>query len=124
MRRLFRYLALGTIPTFFDVLVLNVLHGYLRVPLLVAANLGFVTAVIVGYFVHSRWSFGYDTTGRELTKLGAMFAVRLAGLLVTNVVMYVLALRLGIHYNLAKVVAMILSISWSYWMLSTRVFKK
>lgn len=109
---LVRYVITGGTTFMLDILLLVLLHGYLNVNLVIATSVAYWTAIAFNFFVNRQWTFGATDTHivkhltAYLTLLGAnyLFTVAFVGI----------ASALGMHYTIAKVLAVILQTSWTY----------
>lgn len=111
MGKLVRFAIVGAIGTTLDYLVLNFTHLALGVGLYWALTLGFAVGAIHNYILNSVWSFRQPLS---LTKLGQFLCVALIGLLFNNGIVFFMTELWGIHYNLAKLVALGIVFFWNY----------
>ncbi len=108
-----KYGLVGVISTSLDLGVLNalVLLGHLNVYL--AAPLGFTVGLINGYFLNRRWTFRYKGSNHATTF--AQFAlVSTIGLLLNNALLYLFIERVGLNYNIAKLIAVVIIFFWNF----------
>ncbi len=114
MDQLVRYGIVGAVNATADYVVLNVCLLLFGVSLFWATFFGFVVGGILGYFLHSRWTFKYDTSGKETKKLAHFLFIAFVGLTLTEVIVHLLTNRFGLYYNYSKAVALIIAVSWAY----------
>ncbi len=120
---LVRYISVGSLLALTDFVLFGVLN-YLHVNIYLAALLDFVVGMIIGYLLHSRFTFRYDTTGKQIQKFSQLIVVGLGGLIITWLILYWVADGMGIHPALAKFIAMCLSFIWAYSMNRWWVFRR
>ena len=109
-----RYGLVGVGNVALDYAVLNLFFLGLHVPLSVAVFAGFLAANSMSYFLHSRWTFRYDTSGKEAQKVSHFFLVGAISLIITEGTVHLLTYHFGLYYNIAKAVAVVLSALWAY----------
>jgi len=121
---LVRYVLVGMSNVALDYAVLNLGVLALRLSVPLSVFLGFLAANSLSYYLHSRWTFAYDTSGKEAQKLSHFFLVGAVSLGLTEGIVRLGTVGLGINYNLAKAAAVVVSAAWAY--LATRfwVFRK
>lgn len=84
------------------------LHKYL------ANSLGFTAATISNYFLNKFWTFksvGHDALFLEFSKF---FGIALAGLLINNLILFLLHEKLKFNFYLAKVFAIAIVAIWNF----------
>lgn len=73
--QLVRYAITGGLASVFHLGLYWTLAELARVPALIANLIGYVAAVIVGYIVHSRWSFRGHGRRDNLARTGGRFVI-------------------------------------------------
>lgn len=84
------------------------LHKYL------ANSCGFMVATVSNYLLNKFWTFhvpGRDTMFLEFSKF---FGIALAGLLINNLILYVIHEKMGLNFYLAKVFAIGIVAIWNF----------
>jgi len=124
IKELIRYgISGGTVLTV-DYALLNFSYLVLKFPILLATFVSFVAAALLGYTMHSRVSFQYDTKGKDSKKLPQFVLLYATGLGITELMMYVLTVSWHLHYNLAKAFAVIVVTAIQYSAMKWVIFKK
>lgn len=113
-KQIIRYIIVGCINAAVDFTLLNFSIIILHFSLFWATFLGFIGGSLTGYFLHSRWTFAYNAQGRELPKLLQLLGVGAVGLALTEVIVHILTLQFGVHYNYAKLAAIAVSVAWAF----------
>lgn len=106
-----RFATVGAIGTILDYSVLNFTHLALDLSLYWALTLGFATGAVNNYILNSMWSFQQRLSW---IKLGQFLAVALIGLVLNNGIVYLLTELGSWHYNLSKLVALMIVFFWNY----------
>ncbi len=122
--QLVRYSLVGIFSISVDYFVLNILYLGLHFTLFWSVLLGFTTSVIVGYILHSRWTFRYNTSGREFSKISHYLFVTFIALGITEFIIHLATINFGIHYNISKTIALIFAILFTYFSSKYWVFYK
>src|SRR4051812_16169064 len=112
--QMLRFVAFGTLNTGADYAVLNALYLYGHVSLFWSVFWGFLVGSLFGYFLHSRYTFRFNTENREFSKLTHFLIVYIANLGLTELWIYLLTTDWGWHYNFAKLVSTVITITVSY----------
>jgi putative flippase GtrA len=119
-RRLVRFGLVGVVNTAVDLAVFATLFYGLAVPLLVANSLGYLMGLANSYLLNSRWTFN-DRAGSGSASRPILYALlNLGGLLIGNLVVWLLALALPVW--LAKLGAVAATFAWNYWSSDRLVF--
>lgn len=110
----FRFLFFGIINAGVDYIVLNTLYTLFGISLFWSVFWGFIAGGIVGYFLHSRFTFRYNTKGKNLQKLLQYLTLCIVNLALTEIVIQNLTFYIGLHYNISKLITLILIASISF----------
>jgi putative flippase GtrA len=121
---LFRYGISGSTVLATDYAILNFAYLVLRLPLLFATFLGFVGAALLGYRMHSTFTFKFDTRGKHIKKLPVFVALYAVGLGITELIMYVGTVSWHLHHNLAKAMAVVVVTAIQYSAMKWVIFRK
>jgi putative flippase GtrA len=124
VKEIVRYGISGSIVLAVDFLLLNFSYLVLRLPLLLAVFISFVAAALVGYRMHSRFSFQFDTRGQDRKKLPMFVSLYGIGLGITELMMYLLTISWHLHHNLAKALAVIVVTAIQYSAMKWVIFRK
>lgn len=122
-----KYGAVGAISTIIDYLLLNFsyyLLGNQASLLWLSTGIGFTGGMINGYFLNSRWTFAYNTRGKEATKLSQFAIVSLIGLGLTELIVLNFSLKFGLEKNVSKLISVVIVFFWNYFANKFWTFKK
>lgn len=125
LRQMVKYGMVGALATTIDFALLNASHHVLvgasggaadhgKLILMIAAAIGYSSGTVTSYALNSRWTFRYDTRGKEARKLGQFAAVSLVGLSLTMLIIFILVDRLHLDKNAAKAVAVAAVFFWNF----------
>lgn len=108
-----KYAAVGATGTLLDVASLYLLVEHLHVPVLIAAALSFVLAVVNNFLLNKFWTF--QNRSRNIRKqFIKFFLVSLVGLGLTEACMTVFVFLLGIWYIPAKLATSGVVLTWNF----------
>jgi len=124
MFQLIRYGIVGAVNATVDYAVLNLCLLLFGFSLFWATFFGFAAGGILGYFLHSRWTFAYDTAGKEAQKLTHFLFIAVIGLTLTEAIVHLFTNQFELHYNYSKAIALVISVAWAYSASKWWVFKK
>lgn len=114
----------GLVSTAIDIVLLRLLHQNFGVALWLSVALAFFAGTINGYWMNSRWTFGYNTKGREAVKFTQFATVSLIGLGLTEVIVnyYAVSINQSINlfgqtlsaYLVGKLIAVMIVFFWNF----------
>ena len=116
-REMVKYGMVGAVATVVDVAIYNLSHYLMHnspSTLWIAVSLGYGAGTVVGYVMNSRWTFRYDTTGKEVRKFGQFALVTGVGLALTLCIVLSLTHNYGLGKNKAKLAAVCLVFFWNF----------
>lgn len=113
-----RFAAVGGLSTALDFLVYN-LFLKVGVGIYVAGALGFFAGFSNGYFWNSRVVFRKASPERYLK----YFVISVGGLIITELLLHIFHVNLGLGENTAKLIAVIVVFFWNYGLSSMWAFK-
>ncbi|MEW5745314.1 MAG: glycosyltransferase [Nitrospirota bacterium] len=122
----FKYAVVGSIGTAIDLGSLYVFVAFLHIPILAAAALSFILAVINNFTLNKYWTF--QNKSSNIRKQFIKFLiVSTFGLLLTEMLMALLVYALHIWYMAAKLVTSGAVLTWNflanrYWTFKDRIF--
>jgi len=108
-----KYATVGITGTALDVGSLYVFVDLLHIPVLVAAAMSFVLAVINNFILNKYWTF--QNSGRNVKKQFIKFLlVSVVGLALTEICMALFVYLLGIWYIASKLVTSVIVLTWNF----------
>lgn len=116
-----RYVVIGGTTFALDFFLLVVLHGFLHVNLFIATTVAYWTSIAFNFTANRFWTFGATET--PITKHLAGYLTLLGINYLFTVAFLTIATHLGMHYTVAKVVSVIIQISWTYYAYKRIIFK-
>jgi putative flippase GtrA len=105
-----RFAAVGVFGIVVNMVGLQALYGFARLPLLVASLLSAEMAVVSNYLLNDRWTFGRR---RPSMSRFAMFNLSSIVALVVNVTLLSVLVASGTHYLLANLIGISAGAAWN-----------
>ena len=109
--RIIKFGLVGLVGTALDFAILNILLLGFDFNLYLAVSLGFVAGATNNYILNSLWSFGQLLAWK---KFNQYFWISLIGLLLSNLVIFLVLENFDWNHNAAKLVAVIIVFGWNY----------
>ncbi len=116
-----RYVVIGGSTFALDFVLLVLLHGFLDINLFIATTFAYWTSIAFNFVANRFWTFGATET--PITKHLAGYLTLLGVNYLFTVGFLTVATHLGMHYAVAKVLAVLIQISWTYVIYKKYIFK-
>ena len=108
-----KYATVGAVGTALDVGSLYVFVDFLHIPVLVAAAISFMLAVVNNFIMNKIWTFRNNSRNfrKQFIKF---FIVSVIGLILTEICMGVFVYLLDILYIVSKLVTSVIVLTWNF----------
>lgn len=106
--QMFRSLVAGGIAFLADVAILLLLTEHGGIHYLLSAAVGFLAGIIITYLISVFWVFHASRFRSRWTELGLFVLFGLFGLLLNELIMWMLTELVGTHYLFSKIVATVI----------------
>jgi len=106
-----KYVCVGGSTFLIDLGLLVVLHEVCHVPVVIAATISYWTSIVYNFAMNRYWTF--ETTRSLKHHAMAYGLLLLTNYIVTIAIIWALGL-VGVTYTLAKILAVGISMSWTY----------
>lgn len=117
-----RYLLVGGLSFVVDFATLFALTHFLGLHYLVSATIGFLLGLATNYALCIAWIFDYRALQNRLHEFIVFSGIGLAGLLLNNLIMYLLTDLAGLHYLGSKLVAAAMVLIFNFGMRRQMLF--
>lgn len=107
-------IVLGAISTFFDIAILNIFFRLVHTNIYIATLFGFLAGTAFGYPANNHWTYGRHNRKANVGGLVKCAIVGGMGLLFTEIIMSILNVKMGYHYNISKLVAVFIVFFWNF----------
>ncbi len=114
-KELARFLLVGCSGTIVNYAVLTLTYHFWHWPVVVSALLSNEAAMISNFFCHEYWTFNGERHGSAKRRFVRYQVVATGGIIITTAILTVLV-HVGIHYLLANAIAIVLAVSWNFFM--------
>ena len=103
--QIFKFAIVGVFATLIDFAFLYIFKEYCHFPTILANTLSFVISVLYNYWASIRWVFDVNKE-KDAKRNFILFVITSAiGLLINDIIMYIVSEVLLVHYMLAKIAA-------------------
>lgn len=109
-----RYVIVGGIAYVFDFGFLYIFTDTLQIHYLVSATLSFLIGVVVNYTLARIFVFKTYKVKSQKIEVVSVVIISLSGLLLNNLIIWVLVNFLFLYYLLSKLLAAIVVLMWNY----------
>jgi len=120
--KFFRYLFVGGTATVVDMGALYVFTSILGLNYLISAAIGFVLGVTANYLMCIAWVF--KSSGKIEKEIILFVIIGIGGLILNEVIIWLLVEEAGLYFMIAKVVAVAAVMVWNFGMRKKFVFAK
>jgi len=107
MNKIIRFSIVGFIATIIDFVLLFIFKELLNINVIIANTLSFTISVIYNYFASIKYVFDVDKNKNGKIQFILFIIFSVLGLILNNLILYLLTSRLNIYYLLSKVIATI-----------------
>ena len=108
-----RYLFIGGSTFAIDFGLLVTVHDALGINLLIAASISYWTSILFNFTMNRLWTFG-NTSANNLHKHLALYLVLLGFNYLFTIGFIGFGTHMGMNYMLAKILAVIIQVPWTY----------
>ena len=105
IRQFLQYVLVGGVAFFVDFATLFVLTDVARIHYLMSASCGFALGLVINYLLCVRWIFEFRSIANVSHEFAIFSLIGLAGLLLNNVVLYLLTDLWGVYYLTSKLIS-------------------
>ena len=103
--QIFKFAIVGVIATLIDFAFLYIFKEYCHFPTIMANTLSFAISVLYNYWASIRWVFDVNKEKDAKRNFVLFVITSTIGLGINDLIMYIIAELLLVHYMLAKIVA-------------------
>lgn len=114
MKKIIRFGIVGFIATIIDFVLLFIFKELLNINVIIANTLSFTISVIYNYIASIKYVFDVDKKKNRKIQFILFIIFSVLGLILNNLILYLLTSRLNIYYLLSKVIATIFVIVFNF----------
>lgn len=120
--QLLRYIFVGGAATVVDMGSLYIFTSIIGLNYLISAAIAFILGVTANYLLCVAWIF--ESTGRVKREIILFLVIGVGGLILNEVIIWLLVEEVGLYYMLAKAVAVVIVLVWNFGMRKKYVFAR
>ena len=105
MKKIIRFIVVGGIATIIDFVCLYIFKEFLNFNVILANTLSFTISVIYNYIASITWVFDVDKNKNRKIQFIAFIVFSILGLILNNLILYLLTNKLNIYYLISKIIA-------------------
>lgn len=112
-RQFIRFAIVGGTSFTINAVILNVLVVFAHLGVVLANALGFCVAVINSYLLNKYWTFR-DIRRPTISQFTVFVVVAVIGLGLASLLMWIMAVKIGLNRNLALVITTLIVMIWNF----------
>lgn len=105
LKQIFRFIIVGGIATVIDFVFLYIFKEFFNFNVIISNTLSFIISVIYNYIASIKWVFDVNENKNNKIQFILFIILSVIGLLINNVILYLLTDRLNIYYLISKIIA-------------------
>lgn len=117
-----RYIFVGGVATIVDMGSLYIFTSIIGLNYLISAAIAFILGVTTNYLLCVAWIF--ESTGRVKREIILFAVIGIGGLILNEVIIWLLVEEGKLYYMLAKAVAVVIVLGWNFGMRKKYVFTR
>ena len=103
--KIIRFSIVGGIATLIDFIFLYIFKEFLNMDVIIANTLSFIISVTYNYIASITWVFDTNKSKNKKIQFILFIIFSIVGLIINNIILYILTDKLNIYYLISKVVA-------------------
>ena len=117
-----RYIFVGGAATVVDMGSLYIFTSIIGLNYLISAAIAFILGVTTNYLLCIAWIF--ESTGKVKREIILFVVIGVGGLILNEIIIWLLVEEVGLYYMLAKAVAVVIVLVWNFGMRKKYVFAR
>lgn len=105
INKITRFIIVGGIATIIDFVFLYIFKEFLNFNVIIANTLSFIISVTYNYIASVTWVFDVNINKNKKMQFILFIIFSVIGLIINNLILYVLTSIIGIYYLISKVIA-------------------
>ena len=105
INKIIRFSIVGGIATIIDFVCLYIFKEFLNFNVILANTLSFIISVTYNYIASITWVFDTNKNKNKKIQFILFIIFSIVGLIINNIILYILTDKLNIYYLISKVVA-------------------
>lgn len=121
--QLFRYITLGSFSNIVDFASLYLLTDFLGLHYTISVAISFVLGTLTNYIISIKWIFERGTYN-IYSEFSFVLIISAVGLLLNELIIYLLVEYLLVHYMLSKLASVIIVMFWNFFARKKWIFRQ
>ena len=114
VNKIIRFSVVGGIATIIDFVCLYIFKEFLNINIIIANTLSFIISVTYNYIASITWVFDVNKNKNKNVQFILFIVFSVVGLIINNVILYILTDKLNIYYLISKVIATIIVMIFNF----------
>ena len=114
VNKIIKFSIVGGIATIIDFACLYIFKEFLNFNIIFANTLSFIISVTYNYIASITWVFDVNKNKNKNVQLILFIVFSVVGLIINNVILYILTDKLNIYYLISKVIATIIVMIFNF----------
>ena len=114
MKKIIRFIVVGGIATIIDFVYLYIFKEFLNFNVILANTLSFIISVTYNYIASITWVFDVNKNKNKNIQFIIFIIFSVVGLIINNVILYILTDKLNIYYLISKVIATLIVMVFNF----------
>lgn len=114
VNKIIRFSIVGGIATLIDFVYLYIFKEFLNFNVILANTLSFIISVTYNYIASITWVFDVNKNKNKNIQFIIFIIFSVVGLIINNVILYILTDKLNIYYLISKVIATLIVMVFNF----------
>ena len=114
VNKIIKFSIVGGIATIIDFVFLYIFKEFLNFNIILANTLSFIISVTYNYIASITWVFDVNKNKNKNVQFVLFIVFSVVGLIINNVILYILTDKLNIYYLISKVIATIIVMIFNF----------
>ena len=114
LHKIIRFSIVGGIATIIDFVCLYIFKEFLNIDVILANTLSFIISVTYNYIASITWVFDVNKNKNKKIQFILFIIFSIVGLIINNIILYILTDKLNIYYLISKVVATLIVMIFNF----------
>ncbi len=114
INKIIRFSIVGGIATIIDFVFLYIFKEFLNIDVILANTLSFIISVTYNYIASITWVFDTNKNKNKKIQFILFIIFSIVGLIINNIILYILTDKLNIYYLISKAVATLIVMIFNF----------
>lgn len=114
LNKIVKFSIVGGIATIIDFACLYIFKEFLNFNIILANTLSFIISVTYNYIASITWVFDVNKNKNKNVQFILFIVFSVVGLIINNIILYILTDKLNIYYLISKVIATIIVMIFNF----------